>query len=97
MQEFEWDEAKARGNFIKHGVSFDETRTVFTDIFGLEEFDERHSESEERWILVGTSSLERILVVVYTERNSHIRLISSRKANAKERKKYTAYRGFRGG
>jgi len=97
MQGFEWDKQKAATNLAKHGVSFDEAESVFTDSFGLEELDEEHSQAEVRWLLIGLSSSLRVLVTVYTERGSKVRLISSRRANAKERKAYQAYRHSRGG
>lgn len=97
MQGFEWDEEKAKLNLKKHGVSFEEAESVFMDSFGLEELDEEHSHDETRWVLIGLSSSFRVLVTVYTERGSKIRLISSRKADAKERKAYQAYRQSSGG
>lgn len=97
MQGFEWDEEKAELNLRKHGVSFEEAESVFMDSFGLEELDEEHSYDETRWVLIGLSSSLRVLVTVYTERGSKIRLISSRKADAKERKAYQAYRQSSGG
>ncbi len=97
MQNFEWNTTKAETNFVKHGVSFDEAQSVFTDSFGLEKPDYKHSALETRWTLLGLSSLERVLLTVYTERDTNIRLISSRRANAKERKNYQAYRRSRGG
>jgi uncharacterized DUF497 family protein len=97
MQGFEWDAEKAVANLKKHGVSFEEAESVFTDSFGLEELDEEHSQEETRWVLIGLSSSLRVLVTVYTERGSKIRLISSRKADAKERKAYQAYRQSSGG
>ena len=97
MQGFEWDAEKAASNLKKHGVSFEEAESVFTDSFGLEELDEQHSQAEIRWVLIGLSSSLRVLVVVYTERGSKIRLISSRKADAKERKAYQTYRQSSGG
>jgi uncharacterized DUF497 family protein len=97
MQGFEWDAEKAASNLKKHGVSFEEAESVFMDSFGLEELDEEHSQEEVRWVLIGLSSSLRVLVTVYTERGSKIRLISSRKADAKERKAYQAYRQSSGG
>ena len=97
MIEFEWDDTKALKNIVKHGVSFKEAESVFADVFGLEETDDEHSQTEIRWLLIGLSSLQRLLVTVYTERGSKIRLISSRRANAKERKTYQTYRRSHGG
>lgn len=90
---FEWDRSKARSNFAKHRVSFDEARTVFLDPFALTEQDEQHSEDEVRLISVGISSAGRLLTVVHTETHEApdtlvLRLISSRKATTAERSSY---------
>ena len=66
---FEWDPQKEIKNRKKHGVSFEEASYVFADKFALSIFDEEHSEEEERWILLGKSLNEVILVVVHTFRN----------------------------
>jgi len=89
---FEWDDRKARANQRKHGVSFEEASTCFYDPFGLDFYDEDHSEEEERFILLARSNLGRVLVVVYTERGENIRLISARKATPKEEEFYYAHR-----
>ena len=87
---FEWDERKNRENQRKHGVSFEEGRTVFFDEGALLIADPDHSESEERFVLLGLSSALRSLVVCHCYRSQAgaIRLISARKANQAERKKY---------
>ena len=85
---FEWDEDKARSNLRKHGVNFDEAQTAFTDEFSITIPDPEHSDEEERLLILGLSHRKRLLVVIYTERGKRIRLISARKANRKERKKY---------
>jgi uncharacterized DUF497 family protein len=85
---FEWDEAKALSNVEKHGVSFEEASTIFNDVKSYRYFDVKHSQVEDRWLIVGTSPSGRILVVVYTERGTNIRIISSRKANTNEIKRY---------
>ncbi|HET7772623.1 MAG TPA: BrnT family toxin [Burkholderiaceae bacterium] len=83
---FEWDAAKAAANLRKHKVSFDEARTVFFDDFAIQFFDEAHSETEERFIMLGMSSAARLLVVCHCERGEHevIRIISARKATRNE-------------
>ena len=86
--QFEWDEAKAAGNLLKHGVGFDEAITVFGDPQALTIFDEEHSDREDRYIDLGRSSSGRVLVVVYTERGESIRVISFRKATPTERRQY---------
>lgn len=85
---FEWDEEKAKSNLKKHRVSFDEALTVFTDPFSLTIPDPGHSSGEQRYIDIGSSERGRMLVVVYTERGSNIRIVSGRKATKSERKIY---------
>jgi len=90
MVKFDWDPAKARSNFKKHGVSFEEARSVFYDDFARQFFDEEHSQIEERFILLGMSISSRILVVCHCERQNGdtIRIISARKATSSERNYY---------
>jgi len=85
---FEWDPNKARKNIKIHGISFDEASTAFGDDFSLTIHDPLHSDKEDRFILIGNSHKNRILVVVHSERGNKIRIISARKANKKERKQY---------
>jgi hypothetical protein len=87
---FEWDEGKAAANRRKHGVSFEEARTAFFDEDALLIADEDHSEGEDRFVLLGMSSLLRMLVVChcYRERDETIRIISARKATKAERQQY---------
>jgi len=85
---FEWDEEKAKANLKKHRVSFDEATTVFLDPFSITIPDPDHSVEEQRYIDIGSSDKGHVLVVVYTERGSNIRIISSRKATSSERKLY---------
>ena len=83
---FEWDENKARINQEKHGVSFEEAKTVFDDADALQIFDPDHSESEDRFIMLGMSAVLRILVVCrcYRADDETIRIISARKATRNE-------------
>ncbi|MDA3063101.1 MULTISPECIES: BrnT family toxin [unclassified Campylobacter] len=86
---YEWDEVKARLNIAKHGVSFDEAKSVFGDERGLVIFDEDHSEDEERFLLLGVSLKERILLVVHCYKQGDIiRIISARKATKNEQRQY---------
>ncbi|NCP15485.1 BrnT family toxin [bacterium] len=85
---FEWDEKKAKRNTQKHGASFEEAITVLQDELSLTMNDPIHSIGEERFIDIGLSSNGHVLVVTYTERGSHIRIISCRKATPAERKAY---------
>ncbi len=68
--QFEWDASKANSNEAKHGVSFEEAKTVFNDPNAITIFDPDHSRDEERYIDIGVSSQSRILVVVYTEKGT---------------------------
>ena len=85
---FEWDPNKARRNLQIHGVSFDEASTTFKDTLSLTIADPLHSDEEDRFILIGNSAKNHLLVVVHTERGENIRIISARKASKKERKQY---------
>ena len=85
---FEWDEEKSKGNLRKHGVSFDEAKTVFNDPFAMTISDPEHSSQEDRYIDLGMSSQERMLMVWYTERGRNIRIIGSRTATRKQRREY---------
>jgi hypothetical protein len=87
---FEWDPGKAAANLRKHGVSFEEARTVFLDENALLRPDEDHSAGEDRFVLLGLSGRLRTLVVChcYRHENEVIRLISARKANSLERRQY---------
>ncbi len=86
--EFEWDEVKARENLKKHKVGFDEGKTIFNDPFLLTFPDIDSSETEERRVNIGLSVRNRVLVLIHTERQGKIRIISCRKAKARERRHY---------
>ena len=85
---FEWDKNKASSNIRKHGVSFDEARTVFNDPLARIFDDEEHSSIERREIIIGHSIVNRLLVVCFTERKEAIRIFSARLATLRERKDY---------
>jgi len=85
---FEWDEAKAIENFRKHKVSFDEGKTIFNDPFLFTYPDIDSSETEDRYIDIGLSAKDRMLVLIHTQRQGKIRIISCRKATARERRHY---------
>ncbi len=89
---FEWDERKNASNVKKHGVSFEEAQTAFSDDQGLVIEDPDHSASEDRFVLLGMSSTLRLLVVCHCVRDDGdvIRLISARKAGVAERRAYSA-------
>lgn len=86
--QFEWDSGKARRNLRKHGIDFNEASTVFADTLSITIPDPDHSEDEERWVTMGLSNRHRLLVVVHTEQEESIRLISARTADRLERRKY---------
>jgi uncharacterized DUF497 family protein len=85
---FEWDLRKARLNLQKHGIEFSEASTVFADTFSITIPDPDHSEGEERWVTIGLSTRRRLLVVVHTDEGETSRLISARRADPHERRKY---------
>ncbi len=85
---YEWDENKAHENLLNHRVSFEEAETVFDDPLAITLPDPDHSIGEDRFIDIGQSNQQRILVVSYTERRNNIRLISARLATRAERKQY---------
>ena len=86
--QFEWDAEKAEENRRKHGVSFAEAKTVFYDPLAATFEDTDHSMDENRFLTVGYSSGERLLVVSHAERGETIRIISARLATAHERKRH---------
>jgi uncharacterized protein len=85
---FEWDPRKARSNFAKHGVGFEEASTVFGDPLSLTIPDPDHSRTEERHVTMGAAFTGKLLVVVHTERDDNIRIISARRASRRERRSY---------
>ena len=86
MIKFEWDPGKAVANLKKHQVSFEEAKSVFFDEFAVQFFDEEHSSTEERFLMLGYSSEARLLIVCHCERDQGhvIRIISARKATKRE-------------
>lgn len=86
MMNYEWDPNKARSNLRKHGVSFADAVAVFADARSLTIPDEHPD--EERFITMGVDAFDRVLVVAYTYRGETIRIISARKATARERIQY---------
>ena len=85
---FEWDEEKADRNAAKHGVTFEEAKTIFNDPVAMTVFDPDQSDEEDRWLDVGLSAQGRLLVVWYTERGERIRIIGSRRATKAEERAY---------
>ncbi len=90
MISFSWDDQKSEANRKKHGVSFDEAKTVFYDESAIRYFDPDHSEEEDRFLMVGMSQKLRIIIVChcFRENDSVIRIISARKATKSEEEVY---------
>jgi hypothetical protein len=88
---FSWQDLKNVANQKKHRVSFEEAQSVFFDGYAIEYYDPDHSESEDRFLMLGLSYQVRVLVVSYTIRKdgAEIRIISARKATKKEQKEYS--------
>ncbi len=86
---FEWDDKKAEKNRNKHGVSFEEAKTVFSDPLSITIYDEEHSSiGEDRWVMLGKSVKNRYLIVVHCERDERIRILTARPATKKQIKDY---------
>nr|VFJ89947.1 MAG: hypothetical protein BECKH772A_GA0070896_1001825 [Candidatus Kentron sp. H]VFJ90936.1 MAG: hypothetical protein BECKH772B_GA0070898_1001229 [Candidatus Kentron sp. H]VFJ97958.1 MAG: hypothetical protein BECKH772C_GA0070978_1001725 [Candidatus Kentron sp. H] len=85
---FEWDNRKAASNERKHGIAFEEAGTVLADYFSITVPDPLHPGNEERFVTIGQSENQRLLVVVHADRNGVIRLISARPATISERNRY---------
>lgn len=91
--EFTWDNRKNTSNQKKHGISFDEAKSVFYDEYARLIADPDHSEEEDRYILLGLSSQLKCLVIChcYRESGELVRIISARKASKSERKQYEGF------
>ena len=91
---FEWDNKKNKINTRKHGVSFEEAQTVFYDEYAIQFFDPEHSEDEDRFILLGSNTKLKTLVVCHCFRQKErvIRIISARKADREEEQEYWSRR-----
>ena len=89
---FEWDKNKEKINIQKHGVTFEQASYVFSDQFALNKFDEEHSSDEDRWVMLGKSLSETLLLVIHTFRDNDgielVRIISARKATKNEKQEY---------
>lgn len=89
---FEWDTNKEKINIQKHGITFEQASYVFADPFALNKYDDKHSENEDRWVLLGKYFNETVLVLVHTFRDNEgkefVRIISARKATKREKQAY---------
>jgi hypothetical protein len=93
IHDFEWDPRKAQRYFEKHGVAFDRAAAVFEDPMALTQFDDEHSDDEERWITLGLDRAGTLLVVCHTYKElggstARIRIISARRASKREAASY---------
>lgn len=90
----EWDDAKVEINARKHGVSFEEAESVFDDIFARVIPDDKHSEEEDRFVILGLSAIANLLVVChcYRDAGQTLRIISARHATKNEQKAYWRFR-----
>ncbi len=86
--QFEWNPQKAKANLQKHQIDLEEASTIFDDPQFITFLDEEHSADEERYITIGLSNKNRLLMVAHTERSDKIRIISARKATKNEEKFY---------
>ncbi len=86
--QFEWDRTKAEANLKKHGVSFSEASTVFSDRLSLTLEDKAHSTGEQRFWTIGLSDRGRLVIVMHTDDNELIGIISARTPTPRERKQY---------
>ncbi len=86
---FEWDDEKEKANIEKHGIDFSTAALVFGDANRIEKYDEKHSDEEDRYITIGQiNGVAIVVMVVYTNRGSAIRIISARLATKREKEAY---------
>ncbi len=85
---FEWDRQKAAANLRKHGVSFADAASAFIDQYSITVPDPDHTDNEERFVLIGYTSTNRLIVVAHADRGTQIRIISARPATTAERRVY---------
>jgi hypothetical protein len=84
----EWDQGKAAANIERHGITFEEASAVFLDPLSSTIPDPDHSFDEDRFVTIGLDGIGRLLVVVHTEREDTLRIISAREATPRERRTY---------
>lgn len=90
---FEWDPNKAASNLRKHRITFEEAATVFEDIHSVTITDPDHSSVEERYLIIGASYRNRVLIVAFSERTGKLRIISARMLTQRERRQYEETEG----
>lgn len=88
MINFIWDKNKAKLNLVKHNLSFEEAATVFADPLAFVFDDVEHTRTKQRALIIGHTGKNKVIIVSFTERDQHIRIISARKATKKEKQDY---------
>ena len=86
--QFEWDSKKAQSNKKNHGITFEEASTIFGDLLSITIADPTHSIGEDRFITIGRSINDKFIVVVHTDRDDIIRIISARKVTRNEKRQH---------
>jgi hypothetical protein len=89
VDEFEFDPAKAKANFRRHGIAFSDAEQALRDPNALT-IEDPDTEGEQRFVTLGVDALGRVLVVILTQRGDHVRIISARKAGRSEAENYHA-------
>ena len=85
---FEWDAQKAVLNAEKHGIEFRQAAEAFLDVLNLTRFDAEHSTHEDRYVTIGKTRGELVVCLIHTDRENRVRIISARKADAREKRIY---------
>lgn len=88
MLTFEWDEAKNAANYAKHAITFEEAADVFFDSLSITVPDPDHSANEQRFATIGMTTHGVVVVVIHTDADDAVRIISARLATPKERRNY---------
>jgi uncharacterized DUF497 family protein len=85
---FEWDPKKAEANLAKHGVGFPEAATIFGAPLARTIYDNEHSDIEDRYVTIGYSEQNRLIVAGHTDREDRVRIITARPASTRERQEH---------
>ena len=85
---FEWNKEKAKSNFKKHNIDFKEASSIFRDPLFITALDKEHSRYEERYVTIGLSNKNRVLIVAHADSENKIRIISARKVTKNEKRFY---------
>lgn len=95
---FTWDDKKEKLNRRKHDISFNEAKEIFIDPLNISDLDKRFSDTEERWVSIGRTKKDKLLIVahlwiLYESGEEIIRIISARKVTTKEKELYEDFKG----